>query len=209
MVHHEFTVSLVRSVQKLTDIDLSWFRVVGSSILPDARAHCVAQALEWGADKVVFIDDDISWSAMDLRFLIAHPVSICCGAYMVRPSSLEAYGQNKKLAIAVGQLRKSNEHGLIEIEGAGFGFIRIDRKVFEDVDVEQLQFPGDDPLNKHLRDWFAYDKRGNHERVGEDFSFCYAARKAGHPIWLDPSIRLGHWAGSLNFETPREMAVQE
>jgi glycosyltransferase involved in cell wall biosynthesis len=193
---------MVRTVQRLRDIEIAWFRVVGSSILPDARAHCVAQALEWGADKVVFIDDDISWQPMDFRFLVAHPVTICCGAYLVRPTNLDDYAVKRKLAIQVLEKRASDENGLVEIDGGGFGFIRINRRVFEEVDVGPLQFPGENSLNPYLRDWFAYRKTDKDVRIGEDFSFCYAAREAGHPIWLDPAIRLGHHAGALVFETP-------
>jgi len=200
-VHHAFASSLARTIQKVRDWELAWFTCIGNSILPDARAELVAQALEWGADKIVFIDDDISWSVEDFRFLCIHPVTICTGVYMIRPNSLENWA-DKKLCVKVLTDKKTDKHGLVEVGGAGFGFIRIDAKVFADVDVGPLQLNGDSPLNDYIRDWFAYRTREDNTRVGEDFSFCMAARDAGHPVWMDPNIRLGHHAGALCFEVP-------
>lgn len=200
-VHHAFASSLARTIQKVRDWELAWFTCIGNSILPDARSELVAQALEWGADKVVFIDDDISWTVEDFRFVCIHPVSICTGVYMIRPNSLDNWDE-KKLSIKSLGGRETNSHGLVEVAAAGFGFIRIDADVFRKMDVEPLNFHGDHPLNGYVRDWFAYRKTPQLARVGEDFAFCYSARESGYRVWMDPQIRLGHHAGALRFDVP-------
>lgn len=205
-VHHAFASSLARTIQKIRDWDLAWFTCIGNSILPDARSELVAQALEWGADQIVFIDDDISWTVEDFRFLCAHPVSVCTGVYMIRPNNLDNWAE-KKLSVKTLQEKRTNEHGLVEIAACGFGFFRADARVFHDVDVEPLQFHGNHPLNDYVRDWFAYRKTPQLARVGEDFSFCAAAQAAGHPVWMDPQIRLGHHAGALCFEVPKGVSA--
>jgi hypothetical protein len=202
-VHHAFASSLARTIQKVRDWELAWFTCIGNSILPDARAELVAQAREWGADQMVFIDDDISWTVEDFRFLCAHPVSVCTGVYMIRPNSLDNWTE-KKLCAKVLTGKMVNDNGLVEVEASGFGFFRANAEVFEDVDAGPLRFHGDNPLNDYARDWFAYGKTPNNERMGEDFSFCAAARAAGHPIWMDPKITLGHHSGALCFEVPRD-----
>lgn len=205
-VHHAFASSLARTIQKVRDWEIAWFTCIGNSILPDARSELVAQALQWGADQVVFIDDDISWTVEDFRFLCIHPVSVCTGVYMIRPNNLDNW-EEKKLSVKTLVAKESNEHGLVEVGGAGFGFIRIDAQVFREVDVQPLQFHGESPLNDFARDWFAYRKTPEMARVGEDFSFCMASRDAGHPVWMDPQIRLGHHAGALCFEVPEGVST--
>lgn len=193
-VHHEFAASLAHTISAVPNV--AWFKVVGNSILPDARALCVARALAWGAEKLVFIDDDMSWNAADFRFLVSHPVTICAGAYRLRSDD------PAKVAISVGWLddnRETDGRGLIEIDGAGFGFIRIDREVFVAVGGRKYRSEAlADEENEYLREWFPYGWAGD-LREGEDIGFCRRARAAGHKVWLDPAITLGHHAGPMTF----------
>jgi len=198
-VHHEFTESLAATWRGIKNMDLAWFKVIGCSILPDARSMCVAQALSWGADKLIFIDDDISWSVADFCFLTNHKVPICTGAYATRKSE-----GDEQTTVAVqfldDQNRKTDARGLIEVKGAGFGFIRFDREVFDGL-KDDCQPMWDEALParvcEHYRDWFPYGtnfnvKKGRYHRSGEDVHFCHRARAAGFKTYLDPAIQLGH-----------------
>lgn len=201
-VHHEFADSLAATWRGIKNMDLAWFKTIGNSILPDARAMCAAQALAWGADKLVFIDDDISWTVADFCFLVTHKVPICTGAYSTRK------GEGDDQATATVQFldegRKTRNDGLIEVKGAGFGFIRFDREVFDGLKDKCLPM-WDEALPpavcEHFRDWFPYGtnfsvERQRHHRSGEDVNFCHRARDKGFKTYLDPQIRLGHHAGN-------------
>lgn len=200
--HHEFADSLAATWRGIRNMDLAWFKTIGNSILPDARAMCAAQGLAWGADKLVFIDDDISWSVADFCFLVTHKVPICTGAYATRK------GEGDRATTATVQFldgnRKTDARGLIEVKGAGFGFISIDRSVFDGLKDDCLPM-WDEALPKdvcnNFRDWFPYGmnfsvERQRYHRSGEDVHFCHRAREKGFGTYLDPSIKLGHHAGN-------------
>lgn len=201
-VHHEFAESLCATWRGIKNMDLAWFKTIGNSILPDARAMCAAQALAWGADKLIFIDDDISWSVPDFCFLVTHKVSICTGAYATRRGEGDTASTVTVQFLDEG--RKTTPQGLIEVKGAGFGFIRFDREVFDGLRDDCLPM-WDEALPKnvceHFRDWFPYgmnfsEQRGRHHRSGEDVNFCHRAREKGFRTYLDPAIQLGHHAGN-------------
>lgn len=200
--HHEFVDSLAGTWRAIKDMDLAWFKVIGNSILPDARSMCVAQALAWGADKLVFIDDDISWTIPDFCFLVSHRVPICTGAYATRKN--EGDESTTVTVQFLNDHRKTDQRGLIEVGGAGFGFIRFNREVFDGLKDECEPMWSDampDNVNEHFRDWFPYgmnknEKTGRYHRSGEDVNFCHRAREKGFHIYLDPAIRLGHHSGN-------------
>lgn len=205
MVHSEFAISLANTMRAIHGWDLAWFTVTGNSILPDARSLCLAQALAWDADKFVFIDDDISWTVQQLVFLIAHKVPICTGYYATR-----RVNDDDPTCITVkfrDDTRKTDENGLIEIDGAGFGFFRFDRKVIEAMRegckpmFDAAMAP---EINEHFRDWFPYEMnwsegRQAYSRGGEDISFSRRAREKGFATYLDPALSVGHHAGAECF----------
>lgn len=200
MVHHAFASSMVNTIASLRNIEITWSTCIGNSILPDARAVVVAGAMAQNADKVVFIDDDMSWTPMDFKFLITHPVDACTGLYVIRN-----FDDNVPCISAVRFFndtpRDTNDCGLIEVEGSGFGFICFDRSVFEKVAPHTLKLAAGDAITtgkEWYREWFPYsltEKDGEYHRVGEDMGFAVLMRKAGLKLWLDPAIQLGHHEG--------------
>ena len=69
------------------------------------------------------------------------------------------------------------------VDYAGFGWLMIEKGVFED---ENMKYP-----------WFApkmqvFESGSVQDMCGEDVSFCLDAMDAGFEIWCDPRIRVGH-----------------
>jgi len=69
------------------------------------------------------------------------------------------------------------------VDYAGFGWLMIEKGVFED---EKIKYP-----------WFApkmqvFESGSVQDMCGEDVSFCLDAMDAGFEIWCDPRIRVGH-----------------
>ena len=204
-VHHEFASSLAATMRAIRDWDLAWFTTIGCSILPDARSMCVAQALAWGADKLVFIDDDISWTVQDFVFLCAHKQKAVTGYYCTRKSN-----SDDPTCITVqfkDDNRTTDESGLMEVRGAGFGFIRFDREIFDKLEplcarMYDNALPPD--VNNCYSDWFPYgltysEEKKAYHRAGEDIQFCHRIAELGYPLFLDPKIQLGHHAGAECF----------
>jgi hypothetical protein len=199
-VHYEYALSLANTWRSLPQWKMQWFTALGNAPLPDVRSMCLAQALAWGADKYVFIDDDISWKPEDFVFLVTQPVKACTGYYVMR-------GNEPLKTITIKFLddnRQTDNRGLIEVAGAGFGFIRFDHEVFDAVKGESCpMFAKELPphVNEHYRDWFPYglvpsEVEGRASRAGEDMWFCQRMRDRGIPLYLDPRIQLGHNTGA-------------
>lgn len=74
----------------------------------------------------------------------------------------------------------------VEVDGVGFGFVLIHRRVFEEV-AEEFG-----PTHPH-RPWFDQSDYGPYsEPPSEDLSFCHRVRALNIPIWLHPRAVVGH-----------------
>lgn len=95
--------------------------------------------------------------------------------------------RNEQQKVEVEEIRKGPQEKLMPVEWCGFGCVAVHRKVFEDV-LEKV--PGVRSENKEApHEFFTQTKMGNQ---GEDMAMCEKARKAGHTIWLDLSLHVGH-----------------
>jgi len=66
---------------------------------------------------------------------------------------------------------------LIEVDATGTGCLMFDMKIFDEIPEPWFKF--------------AKTKKGT---VGEDFYFCNKVRKAGHKIFVDTGLQIGHLA---------------
>jgi hypothetical protein len=204
VVNLNFCLSLMETVNRVKKSECMFYSVAGSSILPMARNALVAKAMAWGADKIVMIDDDISWKSDDFQRLVLHPVSICAGVYQKRPFTL---GERAEFAVSTFPEGFTPDwRGLCEVDGAATGFLRVDREVFEALKptVCKLYDPKEQtgPVADEMFEYFAYGKMIKDDRTafeGEDFNFCRKARAIGHRTFIDPAIKLGHYSGQLCF----------
>jgi len=91
------------------------------------------------------------------------------------------------------------EGGVLDVDGVGFGCVLIKRKVLEDRRIwfdpayarldgaEKTLEPNDPPPI------FRFHTKPNGDcECGEDFGFCWQARKLGYSVKLDTRIFLGH-----------------
>jgi hypothetical protein len=77
----------------------------------------------------------------------------------------------------------SEDSLLIKVDYNGMGFMLVRRGVFE-----ALEYPWFGPK------YFQFEKGDNavYDFCSEDVAFCLSAKAAGFPVWVDPSIRVGH-----------------
>lgn len=184
------------------DLEIGWAHVIGMTSLPDAYGMTVATALEWGADKLVFIDDDMSWSVDDWNWLLAdRDESIVAGIYSLKQLTPDENGEIKPSVSFFPGVTETDNRGLMPIQGCGFGFVRFDRQVFFDVRKDRMvQNIWSDSLteaqNEHLYTYFwpgiTTREDGKRVRLGFDIGFGDRCRKHGHETWLDPKIRPRH-----------------
>lgn len=200
----QFMMSLMNTITRVRKSECSFFTVIGSSILPMARNMLIAKGLAMGADKLVLIDDDVSWHSDDFQKLVLAPEKIVAGVYQKRPHN---HTDAPEMAVSLfpGGLQ-ADERGLCEVDGAATGFMRVDREVFEAMKAHVVKL-GDDKCDpeqeKHLHEFFQFARHqkddGKTYLEGEDYNFCRKARTLGFKTWIDPSIKLGHHVGQFKF----------
>jgi hypothetical protein len=197
MFHSEYVQSLVKTLEALTAEGLTYtFLNKYSSFVPTAReltaidrwdhnydSNEIAEG-KFTYDKLFWIDSDVEWDPEDFLALYKSELEIVSGLY-----AIDQYGK-----LAVGY---PNEHGAmtsvqsvefllhtepVEVGGVGFGFLCVKSGVFENIP----------------RPWFLIGKmkwspdseiRVN---VGEDYSWCGQAQRAGYKIYVNPLIKLKH-----------------
>ena len=83
--------------------------------------------------------------------------------------------------------------GVFEIEACGMAMCLMKVVVLEDI------------LCKTGQPFFPV--RSDHRTLGEDLSFCYNARKAGHKIWATSKPKVGH-IGKMNVDVDSYQALR-
>lgn len=171
-----------------------------NSIVDSARNKVVQTFLKTDADVLFFIDSDISWRVEDFIKVAALSVhyGIVGAAYSTKNDE-----DPKMFVNAIKDENDNfvtNEIGLVEMYGCGFGFIAIPRKVFEQLmPITEKYKDGND---EEIYRFFKIDTQEGY-LVGEDIYFLKKwVKELGNKAYLVPDIRLGHigqkiYAGAL------------
>ena len=205
-----FTDSLIGTVTSPPDgWQAAWAKHIGSPNLPMARAIVTAQAMAWGADRLFFIDDDISWDPIAFWGVVTQPRPIISGAYPMYTKVIDINRPLKEqVKVCYRPLKDEPTDlggGIERVFGTGFGWICIDRSVFEALKPTTRKMekePLGDAVNVELFDYFngAPEREGD-EHLGEDFAFCRRARNAGFDVLVDKNIPLTHHEGRMGLTT--------
>lgn len=150
------------------------------------RNQLAQQFMDSDADRLVFLDSDVTFEPGALVKIAHSPVDFVGGAYRYKFET-ENY--------PVGWLDKpelwASEYGLLEVASLPGGFLSLSRKVFETL--------------KAAHPNRSYEHFGHHSHCyfqtpfidgflyGEDSYFCKEWRDLGGKVWLDPEISLTHW----------------
>lgn len=157
---------------------------IGNCHVDDARNQLAAKFLASDCTHLVFIDSDIMFDSRAIIQLLECPEELCGATYPFKDGSGD-------FPITFDRLSFADERGYVECDGLPTGFMKISRKVFEE-------------LEEHVDHYFAktlpgtpigeYFKRetDNGVRIGGDISFCRLWRRHGGRVWLVPKVMLGH-----------------
>lgn len=181
---NEQTAALVAGIE----LEVSF--APGCSLITAARNQIVAGFLNTDADRLVFIDSDVSWEPGELLKLASHPVDFVGGAYRYKQEP-EAYPVGWITERA--ELIADPETGLLEVDTLPAGFLALNRAVFERL---HEAFPGRDyeHFGQTFTAYFHAPYRDG-RLYGEDAAFCADWRAIGGEVWLDPELSLTHVGG--------------
>lgn len=193
-----FLVALVSSLPKLEEAGWSVDFAIeaGNCHVDDSRNAIVRTFLGSDCTDLVFIDADVGWTTAGLLRLLSHDVDLVAGVY---PKKQDEPGF--PVRTLPGEIQ-ADENGLVEVEGAPTGFMRIRRPLLERmVDAhKERQFYGSDGGAPYTL-LFERTMEDKHRWSG-DYAFCRKWRAMGGKLFVDPEMDFIHegrfeWKGRL------------
>jgi len=166
--------------------------ISGCSVVSRARNLLVSDFLASSCDSLLFIDADMSINPDDIFRLLAwnQTKGIVGGVGCARKFPATYYAkmdQDEEGNVVMDAM------GLVRAKNVGTGFMMINRKVVEELVRCHPEWEYyDATANRKLHSLFDF-KSTPEGYIGEDYLFCERARSHGFEVWIDPTIKLGHF----------------
>lgn len=144
-----------------------------SSKLASARTDLARDAIREGADKVLWLDTDMSFKPHHVRALLAHDLDIVAANYAKKTPTQES------VCKGLDGLPVTQKTGVEAVDYVGLGLCAVKTSVFQ-----RLSLP-----------WFCFQwSEEIQDDIGEDVFFCRKARAAGFGVYVDhdASVGIGH-----------------
>jgi glycosyltransferase involved in cell wall biosynthesis len=153
------------------------------SLIQRARNSLFKLAIDGKYDDLFFIDSDAEWEPEWFFRLLERPEPFVGGA-LVKKSSNEGY----TVKLLDKHLKKSEDGKLIQVDGVGTGFLKINRFA-----LEKLWEMSDEYMSEGEKHRMVCDiKVENGDLISEDYILCNKWKSLGYKVWLDPTITLNH-----------------
>lgn len=175
------------------------FLSVNGSLVDFSRRKLFWEAVEWGATHILWLDTDMVFPDHIVHSLLKRNVDFVAANYSTRrpPYQPVSYKKtNRETGDAPERCFTGPEsEGLEEVEATGFGCVLMRTSMV--ASMPQPIF--------HTE----HDGTGK-QWMGEDVTFCLAAREAGFKIWVDHDLSkyVGH-AGRLVFTHAHVEALRD
>lgn len=183
---YSFSIARAREALHQAGVPTAYLLLHGDCHVDDARNSVVREFLESDCTELLFIDADVSFGPEALVELCRHELDIVGGVYPFRRE-----GDNTMPVRLMDGAQEEN--GLLEVDGLPTGFMKINRRV-----LEQLAALAPKYLTKNSQETamvFARPAPGPTKlRWGGDIDFCNRWKQLGGKLYAVPEIRLGHTA---------------
>ena len=183
MMHTAFVSSLVN----MRRVGANKVTFLSNSLIYDARNMLAAEALDTGADRILWLDSDMVFG-VDLMQRLAEDmddgrdiVSGLCFRRRFPMAPIISREVDRDGVKALQVYEDYPQDQVFEVAAFGFGACMMSREVLKNVwDKYGSPFY---PINGH----------------GEDFSFCERAKSLGYRLYCDSRIKVGH-VGSMTYD---------
>jgi hypothetical protein len=174
--------------------------ITNGTLIDTARNELADTFLNSDCDTLICIDADMVWEWDAIKRLMVYSGHnpIVVGSYPLKTDS-------PKFIVGLEDYTFT-EDGLLPIKHAGFGFVAIQKQVFEKLAPVTISYH-DKAKNKDFKAFFRIVIEDG-LYVGEDVYFFHQAIKQGFQPMLDPMIVLGH-VGTKVYDTPFHLALTE
>ena len=176
----EYSSSLAKSVMLLSDngYHLEHIYINGEAIVQSARNKLFFNAYHKDYDCVVWIDSDIEWNPEDLLKLVKSNLDVV-GATYRRKTIKELY---------VAKISNLIKGDIIEVDGIGFGFLKMSRKVIDALWNTNESYEDDRSMCKNVFEVTV----DNGQMYSEDYVACKKIKDLGFNVYLDKTVNLSH-----------------
>ncbi|MCV7401398.1 hypothetical protein H7K24_14695 [Mycobacterium fragae] len=189
---------------------------MNDSLVAHARNGLVHQFLGSSATHLMFIDADIGFSPMDIVSMVRADKDIVCGMYPKKEINWQRVSEAAKQGVPPEELHKYvasfaldpldrsapvHPDQLLEVAGAGAGFMLVKRGVFEKLSEQVPAYTEDE---RTISEFYATGIDPESGRLlAEDYHFCRLARSHGFRVYAAPWARLSHtgtymFGGAIN-----------
>lgn len=151
---------------------------LANSLVYEARNMLAEEAIETGADRILFIDSDMYFKP-DLMAQLAADLDtgldFVSGLFFKRlfptqPLIYSGFGEGNKPQVYTHYPKDT----MFPIAGCGFGAVMMNVKMLKDV------------ADAYGSPFFPM------QEMGEDIAFCWRAKHLGYKLWCDSRIKVGH-----------------
>lgn len=166
-------------------------RLYGFAQIDVARNKLATEALADGFEELMWIDADIAFEPQSVDRLRSHGLPIVAGIY---PKKIEKE-LSSQLLPGTESLTFGAGGGLVEIKHAAGGFLYTRRQVYEDIQRHEALAVCNARFGRPTLPFFqpmVVDEGSGPTYLAEDFAFSERARRSGHRIMADTTIRLQH-----------------
>src|ERR1044072_2472674 len=184
--------------------------VVSSSMLTEGRHRLAAEALNWGADYMLWSDADHVFPADALCRLWAHGKDIVGCNYARRstptaPTAAKGEAGDGTKGLLYTTQDKADAFELEEVDHLGFGLCLMKMSVFDALQV-QAEAEG----KASFLPLFMFQPTEDHRTmIGEDVFFFRKCRDAGLKVWCDHALSWQVGLVAKQFLTNAHACVQQ
>ena len=209
-------VKQLQQACQASGVNLSVDLIGNESLVQRARNVLVERFMRSDADKIFFVDSDITFNPEDFLRIARNPKDVVTGAYAKkdvrwddvergvlegRSEPVHSLGLNYNVNIT--QNTKACEDGTFEVLDAATGFMCLSRGVikrlcdsFHDELLVNNDLPhvGDD--SQHIKQYVAIldcmIDPDTKRYLSEDYALCRRLQQIGEKVWLDFQTTLSH-----------------
>lgn len=156
------------------------------ALVQRARNDCMALALEYNCDDIIFIDSDVEWQPEWFFQLLDYPVDVVGGTYRKKTDDSEDY----VMKLHNYNIDPDPVTGLVRVAGLGTGFLRFSKKAMQS--LWDCSVPYNETQQGKNRRWIFEVIVENHNLISEDIWVCRKLQENGFDIWLAPHMTLSH-----------------
>ena len=159
-----------------------------------SRNFCISLFLDSNCSDIIFVDSDLGFDDDAILKLIKFDKDIVTGAYRYKKTKEE---YPVILDFSRGNNCKEEETGLVYVQSASAGLMRIQRRALEKL----INYYKMRPDKRGIYPFFATGMifENDNSWYGEDTAFCKKWREMGGEIFVEPNINFTH-IGNQDFK---------